>query len=107
MVQRLNRSKKTEGVQTWGLYIQTKVTVGKAAEIVREHKATVLPNVQAARQAFMEGFGVICVVQNGPFDAAAYCFSMKELEVFADPSDARPKTWLSMSDKLAKQLTGG
>jgi len=37
---------------------------------------------------------LICVVDNGFFDAAAYCYSEEEFEAFNDPSDHRPKVWL-------------
>jgi hypothetical protein len=48
---------------------------------------------------------VICVVCNGPFDAAAYCYSQNELEAFSEP-DGRPRVWLKMDKKLAEELTG-
>ena len=77
---------------------------GKALLLVHEEKATLLPGVEAAKQAFSEGMGVICVVDNGPFAAAAFAFSMDELEVFAYP-DGRPKTWLAMDLKRVMELT--
>lgn len=36
---------------------------------------------------------LICVVDNGMFAAAAYCYSPAEYKVFSEP-DGRPKTWL-------------
>lgn len=40
--------------------------------------------------------GLICVVQNGPFDAAAYVQDERDLQDFSDTSqDDRPRTWLS------------
>lgn len=38
--------------------------------------------------------GLVCVVANGPFDAAAYAYNKAEMEAFQDPSDERPKVWL-------------
>lgn len=38
---------------------------------------------------------IVCVVDNGPFEAAAYAFSQNELNVFANP-DGRPKRWLKV-----------
>ena len=45
---------------------------------------------------------LVCVVENGPFDAAAFMYSQKEMEEFNDPNDFRPKTWLIVED--AEQL---
>lgn len=36
---------------------------------------------------------IVCVVNNGPFEAAGYAFDEQELKVFARP-DGRPKRWL-------------
>jgi hypothetical protein len=36
---------------------------------------------------------LVCVVENGPFDAAAYIFSENEMRDFNYP-DGRNKTWL-------------
>jgi len=37
---------------------------------------------------------LICVVENGPFDAALFCYSKDEMEVALNPRDKRPKRWL-------------
>jgi hypothetical protein len=46
---------------------------------------------------------LVCVVENGFFDAAALAFSPAEMEVFLDPGDDRTKTWLEyeFAEKLA------
>lgn len=36
---------------------------------------------------------MICVVNNGPFAAAAYLYSEQEYKVFTDPNDTRPKAF--------------
>lgn len=36
---------------------------------------------------------LVCVVDNGPFEAAAYCYDKREFEEFKQ-SDSRPKQWL-------------
>jgi len=71
--------------------------------LLQEEKATILPGVEAAKQAFSEGMGVICVVDNGPFEAAAFAFSRGEIEEFAYPDD-RPKTWVAIDLKRAMEL---
>lgn len=46
---------------------------------------------------------MVCVVKNGPFDAAGYCYSEAEYEAFKRP-DGRPRTWLSVPN--AAELSG-
>lgn len=41
---------------------------------------------------------LVCVVSNGPFEAAGYCFSEAEYAAFTEPTDDRPKTWLRVPD---------
>lgn len=46
---------------------------------------------------------LICVADNGTFEAAGYCFSEGEYRVFADPNDMRLKKWLT--HPKAKELS--
>ena len=41
--------------------------------------------------------GIICVADNGPFEAAGYAYNQSELDAFKHP-DPRRKTWL-MADR--------
>jgi len=45
---------------------------------------------------------LVCVVNNGPFSAAAYCYSEAEFQAFKHP-DGRPKTWLIYNE--AKEMS--
>ena len=47
---------------------------------------------------------LVCVVENGFFDAAAYAYSEKEMNEFLDPSDYRRKRWLIVPN--ADMLSG-
>lgn len=47
--------------------------------------------------------GIVCVVENGMFDAAAYCFSQAEMDEFKSYV-GRKKTWLFVPD--ADKLSG-
>lgn len=47
---------------------------------------------------------LVCVVDNGMFEAAAYCYSEQEYQEFANPSDRRQKTWMIYHH--AKELSG-
>ena len=52
-------------------------------------------------------YALICVVDNGPFEAAGYAFDKEEFEAFNySKNDFRPKTWLIMDKERAKLLTG-
>ncbi len=88
-----------------GYYIETGLPPGKAAWLVKNHDAQIIARTEA-REAFKDGKGVICVVDNGPFEAAAYCFDESEIEAFAYPEDYRPKTWLTMDKEKAEELSG-
>lgn len=46
--------------------------------------------------------GIVCVVNNGLFDAACYCYNQSELEACSDPNDYREKVWLEYEQ--AKEL---
>lgn len=35
----------------------------------------------------------VCLVDNGPFTAAAVAYNEAEFDAFADPTDPRPRTW--------------
>jgi hypothetical protein len=87
-----------------GYYIQGP-NKDKVGFLLKNHDAMLLESAVQAREAFKEGFGVVCVVDNGIFKAAAFAFSEEELEVFAKLYD-RPKTWLAMDRKLAEELSG-
>ena len=43
---------------------------------------------------------VVCLVNNGPFTAAAICFNDDELKEFSNPKDYRPKTWYRVEANL-------
>ena len=87
-----------------GFYIQGPLT-SKAAFIVSEYDAKIIPQPSKFSDVPV-GKALICVVSNGPFEAAGYCFSEREFEVFSDPNDDRPKKWLIMDESKAKELTG-
>lgn len=36
---------------------------------------------------------LVCVVDNGMFAAAGFCFDEREFRVFTSPGDYRPKRW--------------
>lgn len=47
---------------------------------------------------------LVCLVNNGPFRAAAVIYSNDELKAFANPSDGREKTWHIVSLEKIKEV---
>ena len=89
-----------------GFYIQAPSNHGKDEFLVQSEGAIRLSGPAEARQAMTEGFGIVCVMDNGAFEAAGFAFSDEELEAFADPRDSRPKVWLAMDRSRAEVLSG-
>jgi len=84
----INKNSKGESAPAYG---KAAFLIADGAEIVEsELKGVFQPNL-------------VCVVNNGPFDAAAYAYSEGEMEAFNDSGDYRPKTWLIYphAEKLA------
>lgn len=52
------------------------------------------------------GFIPVCVVGNGIFDAAGFCFSWDETQVFIRP-DGRPRSWLVVPTSWAVEHSPG
>lgn len=86
-----------------GRYIQGPI-LGKADMLVKKHGAQVIDESEAV-QVFRDGKGVVCVVNNGPFDAAAYGYSESEVAAFFSTAhDRRPRTWLVLDKATAEEL---
>ena len=49
------------------------------------------------------GKSVVCVVENGFFDAAAWAYCQSELECFKI-NDGRPKTWLLVDTDIVEEI---
>lgn len=82
-----------------GYYIQTPENLRKANQLVVLYGAEIVP--EPIKKDELGGNGLICVVENGLFDAAAVCYSDQEASEFNDPADPRPKTWLTLpKDKI-------
>ena len=89
-----------------GYYIQTDQSHNKAQQICDMcQEAFVIPQPSSFDKV-PKDMALICVVDNGPFEAAGYCYDEREFIAWCDPSDTRPKTWLLMSKIRAEELTG-
>lgn len=90
-----------------GFYIETNTRHGKAEQIIQTIGGTEISQ-EEAEMIIKEDMGaVVCVVDNGPFEAAAYCYNLDEFRTFTHPSDDRPKTWIVVDDKSAVQRLSG
>lgn len=89
-----------------GYYIQGP-TLGKAEFLIKQHGATRLTGAPEKLANLPPDKAVVCVVHNGPFEAAAHAFSQKELEDFIFDGTNRKKEWLLMDAKLVEKLSSG
>jgi len=87
-----------------GYYIQVPENLNKAAQLVKIHQAEIIPP-PASFDEVPKGKGLVCVVENPLFDAAAYCYNQGEFAEFVR-EDGRLKTWLLMDKALAEELSG-
>ena len=90
-----------------GYYIEVPENKGKAQQIAELHGALILDKQPPFAAVAVEApeKAIICVVDNGMFEAAGFAYDEMEFNVFARP-DGRPKTWLIMDRNLACKLTG-
>lgn len=81
---------------------------GKGEWLIENHDAIEVSTKEALQilESQDTNTGVICVVDNGSFEAAAFCFDKREFEEFSFSGDNRPKRWFSIDREKAKQLSG-
>lgn len=89
-----------------GYYIQTSQPCGKAAEICEKHGGIPIPHAPLHFEDIPEGKALICVVDNGPFEAAGFCYDNPEFLAFTDINDYRYKEYLLLDRSVAEKLTG-
>lgn len=92
-----------------GYYIGVPKNKGKAEQLAKLYGAQILPAQPHSFADVSDGKAVICVVDNGPFEAAGLCYSEREFESFAAPDMAgpqRPRIWVLMDKTLAHELAG-
>lgn len=85
-----------------GFYIQTPMNLSKAQYLADTYSAEILSKIPT----WCEDKAIICIVNNGAFEAAAYCYSRAEFEAFSYPTDVRKKCWLYMDKAIAQKLSG-
>lgn len=91
-----------------GYYIDVPNRKGKAQQIVDLHGGRILPHAPIWGDAGADE-AIICVLDNGPWEAAGFAYNERELERFAEPdlyTQQRPRIWLVMNRTKACKLTG-
>lgn len=88
-----------------GYYIEGP-TIGKKDYLVNMQQAKEVSEAEAREAMKDESLGVVCIVSVGPWDAAGFCYSLDEFEVFASPRDNRPKRWVVLPRWKAERLSG-
>lgn len=86
-----------------GYYIEVERPTQKAKQLVEQYNAELVLSPEAFD--FSGSDALICVVENGPFDAAAIAYDEAERNDFLPTArDQRPRTWLKMPKTKAMQL---
>lgn len=88
-----------------GYYIQTVGNLFKATNLEYTYNAQRIAAPSSFDQIPSDQ-ALICVVENGIFDAAGLVYNENEFEAFNDPTDFRPRTWLLMNKETAHKLAG-
>jgi hypothetical protein len=86
-----------------GYYIQTESEKAKANQLVATRGATMLLSAPKWEDIPPDK-ALICVVDNGPFEAAGLVYSKNELEDFSETRTSRRRWWLYMDKPLAYKL---
>lgn len=77
-----------------GYYIETPNNRGKAKQLTDLYGAELV--LSPEKFDFNGTDALICVVENGPFDAAGIAYDAGERDAMNQPGDPRPKTWLKL-----------
>lgn len=87
-----------------GMYIQGPAK-GKAEALVDlgVAEAILFGTIPKTLADLPAGKSLVCVVDNGHFDAAAYMYSEQEYKDWQRPEDKRPKRWLFVDTDYVKE----
>ena len=90
-----------------GYYLETRDRFNKADALVSMYGARIVDQLEAMDAVADGNNAVICVVRNNEFEAAAFCFDLKEYKRFTNPGDPRARTWVVIDGReLVEELTG-
>lgn len=90
-----------------GFYLEPPVMRGKADWLIRNFGAREI-SLSEAKEIVSDSQeeAVICVVDNGPFEAAGFCYDHQEMWSFTQPDDPRPKRWLAAPREAVIEASG-
>ncbi len=89
-----------------GFYIEVPGNKSKSTQLAELYGAGIMEAPPETFTDVPDGLALICVVDNGPFEAAALCYSALEFAAFNSPNETRPRTWLLMDQAKAHELAG-
>jgi len=88
-------------------YIQTPGNHHNKARIIAEqHGGTLLAKAPRTYADIPADKALVCVVDNGPFEAAAVAVDEGEFKVFTDPLEERPRQYVVIDKAKAYELSG-
>jgi hypothetical protein len=89
-----------------GYYIETPMIKGKADYLKERYKAEEIEEIGSLNEISKEDMALVCVLENGMWDAVAYIYDDNELKRALPTSrDNRKRTWLLMDKTLVENLS--
>lgn len=87
-----------------GFYIEVPSATNKAGQLMKLYGADNIGLPPKKLSDIPKNKVLICVVQNGLFDAAGICYSEDELNEFKETRTGRKRTWLTMDVEKVAEL---
>lgn len=91
-----------------GYYLQAPTNHNKAKHLLEKFGGTPIKHHEPWNQKVPTSLteirpdqALVCVVDNGMFEAAGVAYSDRELQAFNRPDDRRPKVWLILDNREA------
>jgi hypothetical protein len=88
-----------------GYYIQANGHHNKA-KFIMDNYGGMRVDPPASYSDIPEGMALIVVVDNGPFEAAGFCYDAREFEAFTSSNEKRRRDYLLMDRSKAIELSG-
>jgi len=79
---------------------------GDKVKLITEEYGGIILSEPPKPENFPSSQAIICVVDNGSWEAAAFCYKVEELQIFLDDTSERPKVWILMDRQKACELSG-
>lgn len=90
-----------------GYYIETPSPANKAAQLLQMEETARCVDADDIEELINDpSLGVVCVLHNATFEAAAFVPSSRDLHAFLNPQDPRIRDWLVMDRVKAEKLSG-